>query len=168
MPRFELSRAARKGLCALPLRALPSRATPLTSGTRYAVSEGAEPSTWRDRLPHDRFQAFRGNAARVREIDLVVFAGKPKLLLLGKGLHYGHGLALLFVRPDMQHLHAAPLSQGFQPHTLNVLPFAPFEQHGDGLAEVVVLDEIRPARSTIGLRACRRHSPADQRTCGSS
>ena len=72
-----------------------------------------------------------------------MFAGKPKLLLLGKGLHYGHGLALLFVRPDMQHLHAAPLSQGFQPHTLNVLPFAPFEQHGDGLAEVVVLDEIR-------------------------
>ena len=43
----------------------------------------------------------------------------------------------------MQHLHAEPLGQGFKPHPLHILPFAPFEQHGDGLEEVVVLDEIR-------------------------
>src|SRR5664279_2365872 len=91
---------------------------------RNAAYHG-EPSIWPDRLPDDRLQAFRGHAAGVREIDLMVFAGKPKLLLLGKGLHDGDGLALLFVRPDMQHLHAAPLSQRFQPHALNVPPLFP-------------------------------------------
>ena len=72
-----------------------------------------------DRLAQHRLQLLRRYPARIRQIDLVVFAFQLEALLRGDFFHYANRLGLVRVGSDMQRLDAGAFLDRLELHLLD-------------------------------------------------